>query len=271
MISRCNVTKSLSKDDFFVKKANYNLLLSKFVTLRFKNLFYRSMKLLVIEDEPDLSKSICDYLSKNNFVCEAAYDFNEAIYKIADGQYECILLDINLPEGNGLDVLRGLKDQGKSDGVLIISAKNSLNDKVEGLNLGADDYITKPFHLPELSARVAAILRRKYFDGQNRVVADDLVINIQDKTVRGAKSILDLTRKEYELLLYFIANKNRVVTKEAIVEHLWGDHIDMNDNYDFIYTHIKNLRRKLSQNGCGDYIKAVYGMGYMFIIEPAEP
>jgi DNA-binding response OmpR family regulator len=228
------------------------------------------MKLLVIEDEPDLSKSICDYLSRDNFVCEPAYDFNEAINKITGNQYECILLDINLPKGNGLDVLKELRDQGKSDGVLIISAKNSLNDKVDGLNLGADDYITKPFHLPELSARVAAILRRKYFAGQNRVVADDLVVNIQDKTVRGTKSILDLTRKEYELLLYFIANKNRVVTKEAIVEHLWGDHIDMNDNYDFIYTHIKNIRKKLGQNGCRGYIKAVYGMGYMFTTESGD-
>ena len=230
----------------------------------------KSMKLLVIEDEPDLSKSICDYLSRDNFICEPAYDFNEAIYKITGNEYECILLDINLPKGNGLNVLKELKDQSKSDCVLIISAKNSLNDKVEGLNLGADDYMTKPFHLPELSARVAAILRRKYFAGQNRILIDDLMINIQDRTVRGAKGMLDLTRKEYELLLYFIANKDRVVTKEAIVEHLWGDHIDMNDNYDFIYTHIKNLRKKLGQKGCADYIKAVYGMGYMFTTEPGQ-
>ena len=225
------------------------------------------MKLLVIEDELELSKSICSYLEKDNFICEASYDLPDAVQKIEDNNYECILLDINLPKGNGLDVLKELKDLGKSDGVLIISAKNSLNDKLDGLNLGADDYLTKPFHLPELSARVAAIVRRKYFEGQNRVVTDDLIIELQDKIVTGKNGLIDLTRKEYELLLYFTANKNKVITKEAIVEHLWGDHIDMNDNYDFIYTHIKNLRKKLLQNGCRDYIKAVYGMGYKFSMD----
>jgi DNA-binding response OmpR family regulator len=228
------------------------------------------MRLLVIEDEMELSKSICAYMEKNNFICEASYDFPDAIQKIEEKNYECILLDINLPKGNGLHILKELKGLGKSDGVLIISAKNSLNDKIEGLNLGADDYLTKPFHLPELSARVASILRRKYFAGQNRVVMDEFTIEIQDKIVHGKNGTIDLTRKEYELLLYFTANKNKVVTKEAIVEHLWGDHIDMNDNYDFIYTHIKNLRKKLIQNGCRDYIKAVYGMGYKFSTDPDD-
>jgi DNA-binding response OmpR family regulator len=226
------------------------------------------MKILVIEDEQELSKSICSYMTRDNFICESAFDYNEAIYKITSYDYECILLDINLPKGNGLTVLQELKNQGKSDGVLIISAKNSLNDKIEGLNLGADDYLTKPFHLPELSARVAAILRRKHFDGQNRIITDDLIIELQDRVARSNHGIIDLTRKEYELLLYFAANKNKVVTKEAIVEHLWGDQIDLNDNYDFVYTHIKNLRKKLMQNGCRDYIKAVYGVGYVFASEP---
>ena len=228
------------------------------------------MKLLVVEDEKELSKSICSYLQRDNFICETSYDFVDAIQKISENNYECILLDISLPKGNGLNVLRELKDLGKSDGVLIISAKDSLNDKLDGLNLGADDYLTKPFHLPELSARVAAILRRKYFEGQTRMVTDDLVIEMQDKMVTGKNGPIELTRKEYNLLLYFTANKNKVVTKEAIVDHLWGDHIDMNDNYDFIYTHIKNLRKKLMQNGCRDYIKAVYGMGYKFHTEAEE-
>jgi len=228
------------------------------------------MKLLVIEDEWELSKSICAYFERDNFICHTAYDFNEAIYKVTGDDYECILLDINLPRGNGLSVLKELKLQGKSDAVLIISAKNSLNDKIEGLNMGADDYVTKPFHLPELSARVAAILRRKLFDGQTRIVTDDLTINIQDRIVRGSHGLVELTRKEYDLLLYFTANKNKVVTKEAIVEHLWGDHIDMNDNYDFVYTHIKNLRKKLMKGGCRDYLKAVYGMGYRFNTDPGD-
>ncbi len=229
------------------------------------------MKLLVIEDEYKLSKSICTYFSKYNFICETAYNFNEAIHKINSSTYECVLIDTNLPNRNGLDILKELKSQGKKDGVLIISAKSSLNDKIEGLELGADDYLTKPFHLPELSARIAAIIRRKYFDGQNRIfITDGLIIDIHDKTVTVNNVIVELTRKEYELVLYFTANKNKVVTKEAIVVHLWGDHIDMNDNYDFIYTHVKNLRKKLSENGGRDYIKAVYGMGYLFNTESNE-
>ena len=228
------------------------------------------MRLLIIEDEIELSKSICSYMEKNNFICEASYDFSDAIQKIENRNYECILLDINLPQGNGLTLLKEMKGRGRPGGVLIISAKNSLNDKLDGFSFGADDYLTKPFHLPELSARVASILRRKYFGGQNRVVTDDLTIEIQDKIVYWKNRPIDLTRKEYELLLYFTANKNKVVTKEAIVEHLWGDHIDMNDNYDFIYTHIKNLRKKLIQKGCHDYIKAIYGMGYKFSTDPGD-
>ena len=228
------------------------------------------MKILVIEDEIELSNSICSYLKKDNFICEPSYDFDDAMHKISENNYDCILLDITLPKGNGLNILRELKELGKADGVLIVSAKNSLNDKIDGLNLGADDYLTKPFHMPELSARVAAIIRRKFFEGQNRIVTDDLVLDLQDKVVKGKNGIIELTRKEYELLVYFTANKNKVITKEAIVEHLWGDHIDMNDNNDFIYTHIKNLRKKLMQKGCRDYIKAVYGMGYKFSTDAFE-
>jgi DNA-binding response OmpR family regulator len=228
------------------------------------------MRLLLIEDETELSRSICEYLERDNFICDASYAYPDAMERIENNDYECILLDITLPGGNGLNILRRLKELGKSDAVLIISARNSLNDKLNGLNLGADDYLTKPFHLPELSARVAAILRRKLFEGQIRIVTDDLTIDLDEKMVRGKNGYIDLTRKEYELLLYFSANKNKVVTKEAIVEHLWGDHIDMNDNYDFIYTHIKNLRKKLVQRGCRDYLKAVYGMGYKFNLEHEE-
>jgi len=216
------------------------------------------MKLLVIEDQVELSKSICAYLKRDNFLCEPAYTFHDAMRKVHDKEYDCILLDISLPisngvMGNGLNILSELKDLGKADGVLIISAKDSLNDKLQGLNLGADDYLTKPFHLPELSARVAAIIRRKCFNGKNKIVADDLVIDMQNKTVNGKTGSIDLTRKEYELLVYFASNKNKVITKEAIVEHLWGEQIDMNDNYDFIYTHLKNLRKKLMHAGCDDY------------------
>jgi DNA-binding response OmpR family regulator len=225
------------------------------------------MKLLIIEDEKDLSDSICAYLGKEQFVCETAYDYHTASQKIHLNEYACIILDIMLPNGSGMDLLKALKEEGKTEGVLIISAKNSLEDKVEGLQIGADDYLSKPFHLAELGARVAAIIRRKSFGGKTRITIDHLVLDLSDRTLKTtAENVIPLTRKEYDLLLYFVSNKNRVVTKEAIVEHLWGDNIDMADSYDFIYSHIKNLRKKLMQAGCPDYIKAVYGMGYKFTI-----
>jgi len=222
------------------------------------------MKLLVIEDEKALCNSICDYLGNESFICETAHDFHTAIEKTALYDYACIILDITLPGGSGLEILKELKKENKADGVLIISAKNSLDDKVLGLKAGADDYLTKPFHLPELAARVDAIIRRKSFGGMNTVIFDELTLDLQDKTVKANNKVLDLTRKEYELLLYFISNKNKVISKGAIAEHLWGDNMDLADNYDFIYTHIKNLRKKLLQQGSPDYIKSVYGMGYKF-------
>ena len=225
------------------------------------------MKLLIVEDEKALSESIASYLNDNHFTCETAYDFNAAREKVNLYEYACIILDITLPYGNGLHLLKEMKAAGKAEGILIISAKNSLDDKIAGLNMGADDYLTKPFHLPELGARVAAIIRRKTFDGAFVLEIDKLTLNLAERTVIGDGRPIDLTRKEYELLVYFMGNKNKVVTKEAIAEHLWGDHIDMADNYDFLYTHIKNLRRKLMQAGCPDYIKAIYGMGYKFVID----
>ena len=225
------------------------------------------MKLLVIEDEKELSDSICVYLNSEQFSCEAAYDYPTALEKVVINEYACIILDITLPRGSGLDILKELKTLNKSDGVLIISAKNSLDDRITGLNTGADDYLTKPFHLAELGARVAAIVRRKSFDGNTRVSVGPLTLDLSDRVLKSGEQPIALTKKEYELLLYLLSNKNRVVTKEAIVEHLWGDDIDMSDSYDFIYSHIKNLRKKLMNAGCNDYIKAVYGMGYKFSLD----
>jgi DNA-binding response OmpR family regulator len=224
------------------------------------------MKVLIIEDEKDLSDSIAQYLGSEQFICEVAGEFHAAMEKILINEYSCIILDITLPNGSGLDLLQALKKQQKEDGVLIISARNSLDDKIKGLHLGADDYLAKPFHLAELGARVAAIIRRKSFGGKSRITIDQLTLDINDKTLKYEDQQINLTRKEYELLLYFVSNKNKVVTKESIVEHLWGDDIDLADSYDFIYSHIKNLRKKLTQAGCPDYIKAVYGMGYKFTI-----
>jgi DNA-binding response OmpR family regulator len=225
------------------------------------------MKLLVIEDEKDLSDSICSYLGMEQFTCETAYDYDSALDKILINEYACIILDITLPHGSGLDILSQLKAMNKSEGVLIVSAKNSLDDRIKGLNSGADDYLTKPFHLSELGARVAAIVRRKSFEGKTRIALGGLVLDLAERILRSGEEVIALTKKEYDLLLYFLSNKNKVVTKEAIVEHLWGDDIDMADSYDFIYSHIKNLRKKLMAAGCPDYIKAVYGMGYKFSLD----
>lgn len=224
------------------------------------------MKVLVIEDEKELAASIITYLNSAQYICETAADFDSAMEKISLYDYACIILDITLPGGNGLDILDELKANGKSDGVLIVSAKNSVDDKVAGLRAGADDYLTKPFHLSELAARVDAIIRRKNFDNKNLLLIDQLSVDLQEKLVKVNQVIVDLTRKEFELLLYFISNRNKVISKGAIAEHLWGDHMDLANNYDFLYTHIKNLRRKLLQAGGADYIISVYGMGYKFSV-----
>lgn len=224
------------------------------------------MKILIIEDERELSSSICTYFATEQFICETAFDYATALEKISLYEYACIVLDITLPGGSGLDILKELKKQDKADGVIIISAKNALDDKIYGLKAGADDYLTKPFHMPELGARVAAIIRRKSFGGKNNIVFNELHIDLNEKQVSVAGRIVELTKKEYDLLLYFISNKNKVISKAAIAEHLWGDNMDLADNYDFIYTHVKNLRKKILQAGAPDYIKSVYGMGYKFSI-----
>lgn len=224
------------------------------------------MKLLLIEDEKKLSESIVAYLKSENYVCEIAADFKTAIDKTESFNYDCILLDISLPDGNGLNVLKELKRNKKTDGVIIISAKNSIDDRIEGLNLGADDYLPKPFHLSELSARIAAIIRRRNFEGNKLLVFEEITIDTVGKVASVDQVGLDLTRTEYDLLLYLVTNKNRVVSKNAIAEHLSTDEADIFDSYDFIYAHLKNLRKKLVQAGCTDYIKNVYGMGYKFSI-----
>lgn len=222
------------------------------------------MKILIIEDEEGLRDSIEEYFTGDNNICETAKTYTAALGKINLYRYDCILLDITLPGGSGMDILKVLKENNYPDGVLIISAKNSLDDRLDGLNLGADDYLVKPFHLSELKARVSAIIRRKTFNGSNQLMFNELTIDLLAKEVKVGQNQLKLTRKEYALLLYFIANKGKVVSKNAIAEHLWGDGIDLADNFDFIYSHIKNVRKKLVEGGCRDYIQAAYGMGYKF-------
>lgn len=220
------------------------------------------MKILVIEDEAELAHSISSYLQGENYVCEVAATFNEAYDKITMFHYDCILLDIMLPDGDGLRLLEELKKEKKQDGVIIISAKDSLEDKITGLTNGADDYLPKPFHLSELRARIYSVIRRKQFDNTNQIDINELHIDLLSKTVLVQSKLVALTKKEFDLLLFLIGNKNRVVSKSAVAEHLSGDMANMMDNFDFIYSHIKNLKRKLLEAGCSDYIKTVYGTGY---------
>lgn len=222
------------------------------------------MKILIIEDERELAKSMMIYLRQESYVCEIAYTAHEAIEKILLHEYDCILLDITLPDGNGLEILDRLKKEDKSEGIIIISAKNSLDDKIKGLNMGADDYLAKPFHLSEMGARISAVIRRKRFDGNNTISFNELTIDLVGKVTTVNKQVVDLTRKEYDLLLFLISNKNRVVSKNAIAEHLSGDAADVFDNFDFIYAHMKNLKKKLNEVGAQDSIKTVYGLGYKF-------
>ena len=223
------------------------------------------MKLLIVEDERSLSDSMRSYLQQKDFICDVAEGYHSALERIEGFDYDCILLDIGLQDGNGLALLKELKANQKADGVLIISARNSLEDKVNGLQLGADDYLPKPFHLSELGARVMAIIRRRNATGNNLIVLDQIRIDTLARSAWVGDRPLDLTRKEYQLLLYFAYNKGRVISKNAIAEHLWGDDTGA-AGYDFIYTHIKNLRRKLVEAGAGDYIQSVYGMGYKFAL-----
>ena len=224
------------------------------------------MKILIVEDEKALSNSIASYLKSGNYLCEIADNFKMALNKIESFDYDCILLDITLPDCNGLNVLKELKKNKRTDGVIIVSAKNSIDDKIDGLNLGADDYIAKPFHLSELSARISAVIRRRRFDGSANIIVNEITIDTTASTVYVNDKLLDITRKEYDLLLYLAVNKNRVISKSAIAEHISGDNADYFDNFDFIYAHIKNLKKKLAIAGAEDYIKSIYGMGYKFVI-----
>lgn len=223
------------------------------------------MKILVIEDEKDLREVIVKSLEKELFVVETAADFPSASDKINDYDYDCILLDIMLPGGSGLLLLERLRELKKNDSVIIISAKNSIDDKVTGLNLGADDYLAKPFHLAELTARVKSVIRRKKLDGSLVVDIKNIRLNLDDRTVTVDGKELTLNRKEFDILSYFAANKNRLINKNALAEQIWGDNIDQSDDFDFIYSQIKNLRKKLKDSGAQAEITAVYGLGYKFV------
>lgn len=223
------------------------------------------MKILIVEDEHKLSDSIVTYLKSEKYLCEQAFDYNEALEKVRGYDYDCVLLDLMLPGGSGLDILRDIKRRNNPAGVIIVSEKDSLDDKVKGLEIGADDYLPKPFHLAELGMRVYAIIRRKEFGASNTLENNGIKINLLEKSVEANGRPVTLTKSEYDLLLFFIGKRNRVLSKGAIAEHLSGDFADMMDNFDFVYTHIKNLKAKLAQKGMPNCIQNVYGMGYKWI------
>ena len=223
------------------------------------------MKILIVEDERKLSDSIVASLSSEKYLCEQAFTYDDAKMKVNLYEYDCVLLDLMLPGGNGLDILRDIRKQRNPVGVIIVSAKDSLDDKVKGLEIGADDYLAKPFHLAELSMRIYAVIRRKAFSASNVLENNGIKINLLEKSVTVNGRPIVLTKSEYDLLLFFIGNKNRVISKSAMAEHLSGEMADMMDNHDFVYTHIKNLKAKLADAGCKDCVKNIYGTGYKWV------
>ena len=222
------------------------------------------MKILIVEDEEDLLNLILRYFKKEGYTCETASTFKDGYKKINNYEYDCAVIDLNLPGGDGLKLVNMLRDENTQTGIVIISARDTVDDRIKGLDDGADDYLTKPFNLSELNARIKAVLRRKTNQFSNEMNFGNLVINMDERKVTASEKVLQLTKKEYNILLYLARNKNRVVTKDGIAEHLWGDYMDDAVSYDFIYAHVKNLRKKLAENGCGDLLKTVYGIGYKF-------
>lgn len=225
------------------------------------------MKILIIEDEIELVRSIIEFIGSDNYMFNYALSYSDAVDKIGLYEYDCALVDLMLPDGSGLDLVKKLKKIQPKCGIIIITAKNTLDDKLIGLDLGADDYITKPFHLAELNARIKSVLRRRNFDGNSEIVLNEVIIDTEKREVKVNKKIVELTRREFDILLFLISNKERVLTKESIVEHVWGDDSNAFDNFDFVYTHIKNLRKKLIEKGSRDYINSVYGIGYKFSLK----
>jgi DNA-binding response OmpR family regulator len=222
------------------------------------------MKILIIEDETELLEMMKNYLTSEGFLCETISSYLEAEDSLSAFNYDIIVLDLTLPGGNGLDLIKLIKERNRQAGLLIVSARNSLDDKIKGLDMGADDYISKPFHLAELNSRIKSLARRRHFDGVNELIFNEIKINIESNEVSVNEKILDLTKKEYEILLYFMVNRNKLITRESIAEHVWGDNISYVDSFDFIYSHIKNLRKKIEQKNGRNYLHNIYGMGYKF-------
>ncbi len=252
-----------SKSDFPGQMVTFCLNSQKQLYLCIKQRIF-SVKILIVEDEISLADAIVSFLKTDGHICEQVNDYLSAEEKVSLYDYDCALIDINLPDGNGLNIIKQLKTRQKTTGIIIISARETVEDRIKGLETGADDYLVKPFDLAELNARIKSLIRRINFKGNNVIEAGEIKIFPDDLKVLINDTTLDLTKKEYDLLLFFVSNKNRVLTKETIAEHLWGDYIDTVDSFDFVYAHIKNLRKKLQKKGIENPIKTVYGLGYKF-------
>ncbi len=222
------------------------------------------MKMLVVEDERGLAESVSAYLTREGFVCEIASTYAEADEKIFLYRYDCVVVDLTLPGGDGFSLIKSLKALSATTGIIIISARDGLEDKIKGLEIGSDDYLTKPFHLSELNARVKSLIRRRNFGGHNEIRFQEIQVLPNSRKVYIHDRETPLSRKEYDLLLYFLSNIDVALTKVSIAEHLWGDDIDSADSLDMVYSHIKNLRRKLVEKGAADYVRSIYGIGYKF-------
>ena len=223
------------------------------------------MKILIVEDELELTESIVTYLKSEGYLCENALTYDSAMEKISLYEYDFILVDLNLPDGNGIQIIRKLKETDFKGGIIIASARDTLDDRILGLNSGADDYLIKPFHLAELNARIKSLTRRVIFKGRNSIIINELEIKTDEHEVYIKGKLMEFTKKEFNLLLFLVTNKDKVLSKESIAEHLWGDYMDSADSFDFVYAHIKNLRKKLLHEGVGNYLQTIYGVGYKFI------
>ncbi len=224
------------------------------------------IKLLIIEDDIELIRNMSSYFDSFGYTCEKAKTFKNGLEKLKNRPYDCILLDLNLPGGNGLALLDHIKETQEKCGTIILSANSSIEDKIDGLDLGADDYLTKPFHLAELNARIRSVVRRKTFNNKTTIALNEIHIDIPAQAVKIHHHDMSLTKKEFELLLFLVNNKNKVVTKQTLSQHIWGEYMDYSASFDHIYAQLKNLRKKMLALGCKDYIKTVYGIGYKFLI-----
>ncbi len=223
------------------------------------------MKLLIIESDAELTSQLLKYFKRSNYHCELASSFKEGLKKLINYEYDCVLLDLNLKGGDGMELVHSIRREDNQTAILIITANSKVEDRISGLEAGADDFLLKPFHLGELHARIKAVMRRKNNQFSKEMDFGDIKINLEERNVYAKGSALQLTKKEFDMIVFLARRKNRVVTKESLAEYLWGDYMEDAVTFDFIYAHVKNLRKKLSESGCGEFLKTVYGIGYKFV------